>query len=391
MPRRKRNSARVSPKGFLLLTSSAVILFAGGQLVRVVGSDNGSMLLASHLGVAKGRAAEVIGAEIRRGLEAAGAGPDSVRETVADASPPHRWRVGLAPGTSALQCNHAITHYVESVGGVVHSGRERRERDGASRVTLVVGLPRSPTHEVILESPPQRGSQVDREPARLAIVLYGFGEDPENAKALFDLDIPFAAAVVPGAKWSGPMFRAAHDGRRELVLHLPLEPVNYPQVNPGPGTILVTMNPTHVTRELRRHLRQAGNVTCVANYMGSLATQDMTVMTSIFRELEREDLAFLHVDPAPGSVCPGLAADLGIPYEEPGAAFNPAHWSDARRTLRERWEQVLDTAREKRRLIVWMKASRTTLEWLPEATSAGRLDGVSLVPLSALMRGPIPL
>src|SRR6185436_3905765 len=100
---------------------------------------------------------------------------------------------------------------------------------------------------------------------------------------------------------------------------LPLEPINYPQISPGPGTILVTMKPAQVSSLVRRYLEQADPVAAVANHMGSLATQDMTVMNAVFGELKRAGAPFLHVRPAPGAVCKSLAADLGVPYDEPDA------------------------------------------------------------------------
>lgn len=393
MPRQKRNSARVSPKAFVILAVAAVTLFAAGQAFRVTHSDAGAIMLARHLGMGDGdRVAAIIGTEIRRGLVAMATPVDSLKETLnEDGTPERRWHLDVPPGTSLLQLNHAITHYVEQVGGSVLSGIESTHRDGTPEVKLLIGLPGRPTHEVVLAEPPTGRSGIAPEPARMAIVLYGFGEDPEHAAAQFDLPVPFAAAIVPGEKWSSAMFRAANDRKREVVLHLPLEPLHYPRNNPGPGTILVTMSGSHITGVLRKYLDQAGDASAVANYTGQLATQDMTVMKAIFKELGRQRLAFMEIDPVPGSVCDDLAADMGVAYSEPDIAFNPARWSGDRRELDRRWRALLATAKERRRLVVWMRASETVAAWLPGATTQDRLDGVHLVPLSALVQAPIPL
>ena len=58
---------------------------------------------------------------------------------------------------------------------------------------------------------------------------------------------------------------------------------------------------------MKHYLDEAGPVTAVANLMGSLATQDITVMRAVFRELERRQVPFLHVSPAVGAVCRSLA------------------------------------------------------------------------------------
>jgi polysaccharide deacetylase 2 family uncharacterized protein YibQ len=184
------------------------------------------------------------------------------------------------------------------------------------------------------------------------------------------------------------MFRAARAAEREVVLHLPLEPIHYPQVNPGPGTILVTMSPNQVTGLVRRYLDQAGPVSAVANLMGSLATQDMTVMTAVYQELRRRRVPFLHVSPAAGAVCKSLASDLGVAYQEPDVVIDREARAARPQTLEKRWRQALNEARERGQVLVLVRATPLTLEWLPGALASRRLDGVSVVPVSALLRRP---
>ncbi len=388
MPRRKRSSPFSKPRAVLLLGLGAVLLFAIGQLILFVRSDRGAVFFAKTVGLGgEKRVAAIFGREIRDGLRAMNVSPDSISATRVDGGKPERrWHAGLAPGASLLQINYAIARRLDSVGGEVLSGRERTESDGTRRLTMIIGLGRRPTHELIVTTPRVNAQNADREPARMAIVIYGFGEDPDHAAPLFDMPVPFAAAIVPGARWSSAMFRTAHDKRREVVLMLPLEPINYPNVNPGPGTILVTMNESRVASMMKRHFAQSGPVTAVANHMGSLATQDMTVMTSVFKELKRRDMPFIHVKAAPGAVCQDLAADMGLVYDEPNAMFDPARFKNDRREREREWNVILDQARRRGRYMVWMPASESLLAWLPGATSTRELKGVNLVPLSAVIQ-----
>lgn len=386
MPRRKRKSAFFNPRSVLWLGLAAALLFGMGQLVVFLRSDRGAVFMARTIGLGgEGRVADIFDVRIRDGLEAMQVSADSVRETRSgDDGPARRVRVGLGPGASLIQTNYAIARRIEEAGGKVLSGYERISDDGTRRLTLVVGLGRRPTHELVITTPRVTEQNAPREPARMAIVLFGFGEDPDNAAPLFELPVPFAAAIVPGARWSSALYDAAHDGKREVVLMLPLEPINYPNVNPGPGTILVTMNAKRIAALMKRHLIQAGTVAAVANYMGSLATQDMTVMTAVYDELKRRELPFIHVNGVPGAVCREIAADMGVVYDEPNTIFDPAGFKDARARARG-WRSVLDRARERGRYMVWIPASKKVVEWLPDAASAKELQGVSLVPLSAVM------
>ena len=250
----KRKSRTPSPAALGLLAVSALALFLVGEALLLSGSESGQLTLAWRFGFGQpARITQLVGRQLRRGLAAAGISADSVRESMVEgADPPVRWRVGLRPGTSLLQTNYAVTRTLERHGAAVLRGREGWTPDGAQVVTLLIGLPRRPTHQLRLVRMPESSAHRAPSPARLALVLYGFGEDPAAADSFFDLPLPFAVALVPGHPRSGALFRAAHRRLREVVLHVPLEPINYPQVNPGPGTLLVTMKPARISSELDR-------------------------------------------------------------------------------------------------------------------------------------------
>src|SRR5205085_4946635 len=202
------------------------------------------------------------------------------------------------------------------------------------------------------------------------------------------MPVPFTAALVPGARGSAKAFREAHEHQREVVLHLPLEPLNYPQVNPEPGTVLVTMKPSKNTTVVDRYLDEAGPVVAVANDQGSLATQDMDVMGAVYGELRRRGLPFLHVDAAAGSVCKRLASERGVAYETPDEVIDLEPRAAKTTALDKRWNAALERARKQGQAIVMMRATPMVRRWLDDATSSKRLKNVSLVPLASLLRRP---
>ena len=391
MPRRKTKSSAVRPRTVLLFFLAAALLFAVVEGWSLWRSDSGRLMLAArfHLGSPQ-RVTQILSREIRSGLLAAGVSPDSIHPAVSAGDGTVHWHVGLSGPISLIQTNYAVTRRVTAAGGEILSGRERVGPRGQMLVTLSVGLPRRPFHEVTLVHWP-RATEDAPPPARLAIVLYGFGDDPDHAPGYFALPAPFAVAIVPGGPASARLFHAAHQRSREVVLHLPLEPINYPRINPGPGTLLVTMNEARLTGLLRRDFDQAGDVAAVANHMGSLATQDMAVMTAVYRELARREVPFLHVQPAAGAVCKPLASSLGVVYEEPDVVLDSSDRPGATRRLDEEWKKTLKLATARGRLIVLMRARPELLSWLPRVTAAKRLGGVDLVPLSALIRRPATL
>jgi len=391
MPRRRSPSAATPLAVLGWLAASALVLFLIGQTYRFTRSESSQLLLARHLGVGNpAHITRVVGRRLREALIKAGVEPDSISERVVEGrDPPVVWRVGLGPQASRLQLNYFVTRSLEKNGAAVVSGREGWSERGVRSLTLQVGLPRRATHEVqLVQFPGDRPGLV--EIPRIAVVLFGLGDQPAAADSFFRVAAPFGVALAPGLKSSREIFRAAHQRGREVVLHLPLEPINYPGLDPGPGTLLVTMKPAQAAAHLRRYLDDAAPVAAVANHMGSLATQDMTLMRAVFHELRRSHVPFLHVSPAAGAVCKALAGDMGVPYAEPDMVVDLEPLSTDQRALDRRWKEALERAHDRGHLVVWLRATRATREWLPRALAPGRLKGASIVPLAALVRSPDP-
>jgi len=380
--------------GTLVLAALAALLFVAGQALILTRTDAGRLAAARWLGLGDtARVTAIIGAHARRALADAGVPRDSVHETVvASATPPVRWRVGLRPRASALQLNYALTHALESQGATVLSGRESFDTQGAPMVALVVGLPGHPTHEIDLVSPMHTSAAATAAAAsgRLSIVLFGLGDDARRVVDVMRRPLPFAVAIPAGQPWSAAAFHAARERQREVVLHLPLEPLNYPQVDPGPGAILVTMGRSKIESTVRHDLDEAGGgVAAVANLMGSLATQDQTVMTAVYDVLRERRAPFLHMTPAAGSVCRSLASQMGVVYQEPDVVLD-AETLHAGKALDARWKDLLDRTRRHGQAIVMLRATDAALAWLPGALSPKRLGSVEIVPLTSLVRPADP-
>lgn len=389
MPKRKARLPQHAPRVLGLLAASALGVFLIGETVRVVRSDAGRLAIARTVGIgAREDVVRIVGKQLRIGLTSVRVPRDSIRETMMDRGPaPVRWRVGLRSDASLLQANYALTRALEGHGAMVLEGSERPGEGGSQVLRLLVGLPRRATHELLLvKSGADPGTAAD--PARIALVLYGFGESASAADSFFTLKLPFAVAVVPGTRESDKVMRLARDRQREMVLHLPLEPLNYPRINPGPGTLLVTMSPHRISDAVRRDLDKAGAVSAVANHMGSLATQDMTMMTAVYRELRRRHVAFLHMTPAPGAVCKSLAADMGVDYSEPDALLDRETRDDDASALDERWTAILHEARSRGHMVIMVRATPRVWRWLPQALSGKRLQGIDIVPLASLLEKP---
>ena len=392
---RRRSS---SPNRTLLLIGSlaaaAILLFAGGETWKWLASDSGRwfMLRTFRLGD-RAEVTRLVGARIREGLAQAHVPADSVRErVVASGSARVQWRIGLAWDQSPTQAHFAIARALEAAGGRVLSGREG---DGGGRLTLQLGVHGRPTHELVLQRATRvveraaTPSQAPKLEGRVALVLYGFDDDDQ---ALLERALqrrePIGLALPAGRRDSDRRLRAAHAAGRELIVQVPMEPENYPRVDPGPGTLLVSMGSRELAAHVRRYLDDGDGVVAVSNLMGSFATQDEPLMRAVYGELRRAGVTFIEIAPGPRSVARPLASQLGIAYDQPDAILDAEARAADDRALEHAWSGVLAAATEHGQQFVWLRATERSLAWLDRALTAGRMRTVSLAPPSRVMRRP---
>ena len=386
----RRRSAKGIRVPILLgaFATGALLLFLAGELLAWTRSDSGRLAMwrYAHLGD-RAHAVRVVGGLIERGLERAGIASGAIVSRAEGGSGPSlHWRVTLPPDGAPLQVNQLVTRAVESGGASVLTGREHTEKDGSFVVTLVIGVPGRPTHALDIVRP-YRAEEPVRQ-ARLAVLLFASSEDEALLVSACARREPFAVGVIPTGAGKPPTLKAARDHHHETVLFMPMEPENYPRVNPGPATLLVSMPAGKIEQSLRREIELAQPVVAVANLMGSFATQDEAFMTAVYKELKHQDLPFVHVGAVPRAVCKPLAARVGAAYEEPDVMIDAEARRGDAKSLDRSWAAALERAREREQALALVRVTAASAPWLERALSPKTLDGVQVVTLSSLLRRP---
>lgn len=390
MPKRRTSSKKKGRAPLLLglLAVLALLIFGGGELFAFVRSDAGRFFFWRHLHLGdRAHAVRIVGRHVREGLAGAGVAAARIREEeVAGTAggPAVRWRVELPRGGSPTQVNFSVSRAVEKLGAQVLSGREARGKDGALTVTMLLGLPGRPTHELVVVRPGVDPESEEANETRVAIVLFGLADDPASARALLGRDEPFAVIAPAIGKERESLLKLARETKRELVLQVPMEPEDYPRANPGPGTLLVNMSPGRISNLTREYLEQAGPVTAIANLQGSFAAQDEPFMSAFFRELKREGVSFLHLSPPSRSVAHQVAARLGVAYDEPDAILDDEARA-AVKVLDRGWKSALEHAERRHQGVVLVRATPVSVKWAREALTAKRLGDARIVPLSSVL------
>jgi polysaccharide deacetylase 2 family uncharacterized protein YibQ len=147
----------------------------------------------------------------------------------------------------------------------------------------------------------------------IAIVIDDMGWDLPIAQDLIALDQPLSFAILPQAPYQLKIVEAAQQYKRDLLLHLPMEPHGYPLVNPGPNAILSSMDPNQIVTLVRGALTSLPQVVGVNNHMGSSLTENPQAMRVVMGELKRHNLFFLDSRTSADSQAYQIAREMGIP------------------------------------------------------------------------------
>lgn len=151
---------------------------------------------------------------------------------------------------------------------------------------------------------------------QVAIVIDDLGHDLSTARQFIRLNAPLTVAILPHSPRQRQIARAAQKRGLEVMLHLPMEPKEYPAVDPGPGTLLTTMPPNELVRQLESNLSAIPGVKGVNSHMGSQLTTVSSQMYQIFSILKKRGLYFVDSRTTKHSICRPSARLLQVPFAE---------------------------------------------------------------------------
>ncbi len=171
------------------------------------------------------------------------------------------------------------------------------------------------------EAPPVPAPLVPEAPTpsarpRVALVIDDLGYDMPLAEAFLDLDVPLTLAVLPFSPHQREVVAAAQRHGQSVMLHLPMEPEEYPRIDPGPGALLTQMSADELISQLRRDLEEIPEAVGVNNHMGSRLTQESAQLNQIFSVLKARGLFFIDSRTTPRSIGYQSARLLKVPFAQ---------------------------------------------------------------------------
>ena len=149
----------------------------------------------------------------------------------------------------------------------------------------------------------------------VAIVVGGLGVGAaKTTDAIMKLPPAVTLAFTPYGSDPAKLAERARAQRHEILLQIPMEPFDYPDNDPGPQTLLTTLDAEQNLDRLYWHLSRFQGYAGVANFMGARFVVADAVMQPIVREAAKRGLGYLDDGAAPRSVASSLAAAQATPF-----------------------------------------------------------------------------
>ena len=213
---------------------------------------------------------------------------------------------------------------------------------------------------------------------KVAIIIDDLGYDRRIAQKFLDLDAGLTFAVLPLAPHTRLIAATIFKKGGELMLHLPMEPLEYPSVDPGPGALLSSMSADDLIAQLRENLSDVPGIKGVNNHMGSKLTAESARLYQVFSVLKQEGLFFIDSRSTAETVGRPSARLFQLPFAERDVFID--HVQDPE-LIRLRVKELIQIARKNGEAIGIAHPSKTTLRILEEMLPMLKKE-VQLVPAS---------
>jgi hypothetical protein len=217
---------------------------------------------------------------------------------------------------------------------------------------------------------------------RIAIIIDDLGYQLEAGRRAIDLPGPVAYAVLPGTPNGKRLARIAHDKGKEVLLHLPLEPVGH-HGPAEPGALMLDTSRATFEVTFAAAIATVPFAVGVSSHRGSLLTRHPGHMGWLMEEIRRrEDLFFIDSYTTHESIALRIAAETGVTATKRDVFLDHERSAEA---VTAEFERLKAMARERGTAVGIGHPFPETLEVLERELLKLREQGFELVTISKLI------
>lgn len=152
------------------------------------------------------------------------------------------------------------------------------------------------------------------ETKRVAIIIDDIGYDLSHVRELLKIEAPVTFAIFPLGPHSLEAANILHRNGRQILLHLPMEPRQYPRIKVDKGALLMSMDSDAIKKQFDRDLQAVPHIAGVNNHMGSRFMEDPVKLAVVMQVVKDRGLFFIDSRTTPLSKGREVAAQIGVPF-----------------------------------------------------------------------------
>lgn len=223
---------------------------------------------------------------------------------------------------------------------------------------------------------------------RIAILVTDIGlNSKSSSKAIDDLPGQINLAFSPYGRDLQSWMDQARGKGHEGLLMLPTEPLNYPDSDPGPHTLIADLSERENMSRLDWILSRVGGYVGVVNHMGSKFTASEEALTPIINDLKDRGLMFVDARSTRFSMAARLARRVSMPR-----AINDRYIDNVMTSeeIQKQLGELEKTANTFGAALGLARALPLTIDELATWSQSLEAKGIDLVPVTAIAnRQPI--
>jgi len=216
---------------------------------------------------------------------------------------------------------------------------------------------------------------------KIAVVITGLGlSEAGTQNTISTLPPDITLALAPYGEDLDLWMQQARTKGHELLLQVPLEPFDFPDNDPGPHTLLVSLRPTEMLDRLAFLLTRATNYVGLIPEMGARFTSTKPSMEFLVEKLKDRGLMLADNGASSRSISAEVAAEKRIPFSGVDVVLDEVPRADS---IDAKLLQLEGVARSRGVAVAAGSALPVTVRQLEKWVQDLEERGLQLVPVSA--------
>lgn len=220
-------------------------------------------------------------------------------------------------------------------------------------------------------------------PPVIALIIDDLGSQVTKGRRAINLPGPVAMSFLPGGEHTAELAKLAHDNKKEVMLHLPMQALGQQDHHRHSGELMADMPQPEFLDTLSRNIAAIPHVAGINNHRGSLLTSTSSNMAWLMQALYAHgELFFIDSRTTAATVAADMAQAYGIPSASRNVFLDNEPTPQA---IRKQFRELLNRARREGSALAIGHPHPATLKVLREELPRLEEQGLQLVPVAQLI------